>query len=97
MLASWVAHQRMLGLSVEKVLDQRPGELRPRDQRGLGALAGKPGGRTDGTPADATLKAQVKEARAVGADETLFRINGENGWLWVYTHLSAMVYQLALT
>ncbi|MGI0129241.1 MAG: IS66 family transposase, partial [Thermoplasmata archaeon] len=42
-------------------------------------------------------RAQVKEARAVGADETSFRINGENGWLWVYTHLAATVYQLAPT
>ncbi len=33
----------------------------------------------------------------LASDETSFRINGENGWLWVYTHLSATVYQIART
>ncbi|EQD72681.1 transposase, partial [mine drainage metagenome] len=95
-LASWVAHQRMLGLSVEKVRTSAREsfglEISEATVLALEAWAAERLG-----PTYATLKAQVKEARAVGADETSFRINGENGWLWVYTHLSATVYQLAPT
>ncbi len=95
-LASWVAHQRMLGLSVEKVRTSAREsfglEISEASVLSLEAWAAERMG-----PTYATLKAQVKEARAVGADETSFRINGENGWLWVYTHLSATVYQLAPT
>ncbi|MGI0132355.1 MAG: IS66 family transposase [Thermoplasmata archaeon] len=95
-LAAWIAHQRMLGLSVEKVrtsLKESFGlEISEASILSLEAWVAE-----QLSPTYATLRAQVKEARAVGADETSFRINGKNGWLWVYTHLAATVYQLAPT
>ncbi|MGI0130213.1 MAG: IS66 family transposase [Thermoplasmata archaeon] len=95
-LAAWIVHQRMLGLSVEKVrtsLKESFGlEISEASILSLEAWVAE-----QLSPTYATLRAQVKEARAVGADETSFRINGENGWLWVYTHLAATVYQLAPT
>ena len=95
-LASWVAHQRMLGLSVEKV------RTSAKESFGLAiseasVLALEAWVAERMSPTYETLKAQVKGAVSVCADETSFRINGENGWLWVYTHLAATVYQLAPT
>ncbi len=95
-LAAWIAHQRMLGLSVEKVRTSL------KESFGLviseaSILSLEAWVAEQLSPTYVTLRAQVKEARAVGADETSFRINGENGWLWVYTHLAATVYQLAPT
>ena len=95
-LAAWIAHQRMLGLSVEKV------RTSAKESFGLGVseatiLALEAWVAERLSPTYTTLRAQVKEARAVGADETQFRINGQNGWLWVYEHLAATVYQLAPT
>jgi transposase len=43
------------------------------------------------------LKVEVKEAPSLQADETRFRIDGRNGWMWVYEHLVATVYQIAPT
>ncbi|MGI0155939.1 MAG: IS66 family transposase [Thermoplasmata archaeon] len=95
-LAAWIAHQRMLGLSVEKVRTSLK-ECFGLSVSEASILSLEAWVAEQLSPTYATLRAQVKEARAVGADETSFRINGENGWLWVYTHLAATVYQLAPT
>jgi transposase len=95
-LAAWIAHQRMLGLSVEKVRTslQESFGLAVSEATIL-ALEAWVAERLD--PTYLALRAQVKEARVVGADETQFRINGANGWRWVYEHLAATVYPLAPT
>lgn len=95
-LATWIAHQRMLGLSVEKI------RVSARELFGLSIseatiLALERWVAEQLEPTYATLRAQVKGARVVEADETKFRINGQNGWLWVYEHLAATVYQIAPT
>lgn len=95
-LASWVAHQRMLGLSVEKV------RVSARESFGLeiseaSILALEAWVAERLAPTYEELKAQVMEAPAVCADETSFRISGANGWMWVYSHLAAVVYQIAPT
>ena len=95
-LATWIAHQRMLGLSVEKV------RTSAKESFGLD-LSEATILSTEAWVAERLgstyeqLRAGVKEAAAVNADETSFRINGENGWLWVYSHLAATVYQIAPT
>ncbi|MGI0131150.1 MAG: IS66 family transposase [Thermoplasmata archaeon] len=95
-LAAWIAHQRMLGLSVEKVRTSAKESFGLEiSEASILALEAWVAGRLDTTYA--TLRAQVKEAAAVNADETSFRISGANGWLWVYTHLAATVYQIAPT
>ncbi len=95
-LASWVAHQRMLGLSVEKVRTSAREsfglEISEASILALEAWVAERMG-----PAYEQLRAQVKEAPTVCADETSFRISGKNGWMWVYSHLAAVVYQIAPT
>lgn len=44
-----------------------------------------------------SLKAQVRHVPVVHGDETSFRIGGENGWLWVFVHVTAVVYRIAPT
>lgn len=95
-LAAWIAHQRMLGLSVEKVRTSLSESFGLSvSEASVLALEAWVAERL--APEYATLRAEVKAASVVGADETSFRINGKNGWLWVYEHLAATVYQIAPT
>lgn len=96
MVASWVAHQRMLGLSIEKVrtsaLESFGLSISEATILALEAwVAERLGASYE------KLRAEVKEAPSLQADETRFRINGQNGWMWVYEHLAATVYQIAPT
>ena len=95
-LASWVAHQRMLGLSIEKVrtsaLESFGLSISEATILALEAwVAERLGASYE------RLRAEVKEAPSLQADETRFRIDGKNGWMWVYEHLAATVYQIAPT
>ncbi|NNN17716.1 MAG: IS66 family transposase [Thermoplasmata archaeon] len=95
-LAAWIAHQRMLGLSVEKVRTSLSESFGLSiSEASILALEAWVADRLDGEYA--RLRASVRAASVVGADETSFRINGKNGWLWVYEHLAATVYQIAPT
>jgi transposase len=40
---------------------------------------------------------EILKANAAGADETQFRINGKNGWLWVFTCVMSTYYKIAPT
>lgn len=93
-LTARVVHLRLLGLSASKVVDflrEAHGvrlttaavlKLERWAAEALGELYDR-------------LKAEVRNAPVVGADETKFRIAGENGWMWVFTHLNAVVYRIA--
>lgn len=95
-LAAWIAHQRMLGLSVEKVRTSLSESFGlSLSEASILALEAWVAERLDREYA--RLRAEVKEAPVVGADETSFRIDGKNGWMWVYEHLAATVYQIAPT
>jgi transposase len=95
-LAAWIAHQRMLGLSVEKVRTSLSESFGLSvSEASILALEAWVADRL--APEYAKLRAEVKEASVVGADETSFRIDGKNGWMWVYEHLAATVYQIAPT
>ena len=95
-LAAWIAHQRMLGLSVEKVrvslLESFGLSISEASILALEAWVAERLGEEY-----ARLRSEVKTAPVVGADETRFRISGQNGWMWVYEHLAATVYQIAPT
>jgi len=94
LLTARVVHLRLLGLSAATVvdfLDEAHGvrlstaavlKLERWAAEALGDLY-------------EVLKAEVRKAPVVGADETKFRIAGENGWMWVFTHLHAVVYRIA--
>jgi transposase len=95
-MAAWIAHQRMLGLSVEKVrMSLIESFGLSLSEASILALEAWVAERL--APEYARLRAEVKEAPVVGADETSFRIDGKNGWMWVYEHLAATVYQIAPT
>jgi transposase len=87
-------HLRMLGLSVAKVVDcleeahgvhVSPAAVLKMEHWAAEALG----------PLYESLKEQVRHVPAVHADETSFRIHGENGWLWVFVHVTAVVYRIA--
>lgn len=94
LLTARVVHLRLLGLSAAKVadfLEEAHGvrlstaavlKLERWAAEALGDLY-------------EVLKAQVRQAPVVGADETKFRIAGENGWMWVATHLNGVAYRIA--
>lgn len=95
-LAAWIAHQRMLGLSVEKVRTSLSESFGlSLSEASILALEAWVADRL--APEHAKLRAEVKEAAVVGADKTSFRIDGKNGWQWVYEHLAATVYQIVPT
>jgi transposase len=91
-----VVHLRMLGLSVAKIaayLEEAHGvPVTPaailRMERHTAELF---------DPTYRVLKDEVRQAPVVGADETGFRIGGQNGWLWAFTHPEAVVYRIADT
>lgn len=80
-VAAWIAYHRMLGLSMDKVLGSlvETFGLKMSEQTGydLEAWVSKCLG-----PMYEELRKQIQKAPVVGADESKFRINGENGWLW---------------
>ncbi|MGI0067861.1 MAG: IS66 family transposase [Thermoplasmata archaeon] len=93
-LLSRAIHLRMLGLSVAKVVDcleeahgvrVSPAAVLKMEHWAAEALG----------PLYESLKAQVRHVPVVHGDETSFRINGENGWLWVFVHVTAVVYRIA--
>jgi transposase len=95
-VTSWIAYQRMLGLSVQKVqsnLFETYG-IAMGDSRIL---------KSEKWVADLLkgdyekIHEEILKAKAAGADETQFRINGENGWLWVFTCVMSTYYKIAPT
>lgn len=94
LLTARVVHLRLLGLSAAKVADFL------EEAHGV-RLSTAAVLKLESWAAEAlgdlyeVLKAQVHQAPVVGADETKFRVNGENGWMWVFTHLNAVVYRIA--
>jgi len=95
-VACWIAYQRMLGLSIGKL------------QSSLFETYGLKMGeatilKLEKWVADTLredyeeIHSEVVNSRAVNADETSFRINGMNGWLWVFTSTVGSYYKLAST
>lgn len=93
-LMSRVVHLRMLGLGVPKVVDcpredhgveVSPAAVRKMERSAAEAL----GTLNEG------LREQVRTAQVVHGDETRFRVGGQNGWMWVFSHLKAVVCRIA--
>ncbi len=93
-LMARVVHLRMLGLSVPKIVDcLREGhgvEVSPAAVLKMERWAAEALG-----PLYEGLKEQVRTVPVVHGDETSFRIGGQNGWMWVFSHLQAVVYRIA--
>jgi transposase len=95
-VASWIAYQRMLGLSIEKIQSSlyETYEIKMSEATIL---------KLEKWVAD-TLKEdydklheEIVRMKAVNADETGFRINGKNGWLWVFTSVVGSYYKVSPT
>lgn len=93
-LIARVVQLRLLGLSTPKVVDYfqgahgvrlTPAAVLKMEQWAAEAVA----------PLYETLKAQLVHQPVVHADETKFRIGGENGWLWAFSHPEAVVYAIS--
>lgn len=87
-------HLRMLGISAAKVADglEEAHRIRvspaavPKMENWAAEALG---------PLYEALKQQVRHVPVVHGDETTFRIGGENGWMWVFVHLTAVVDRIA--
>ena len=95
-VASWIAYQRMLGLSIEKIQSSlyETYEIKISEATIL---------KLEKWVAD-TLKEdydklheEIVRMKAVNADETGFRIDGKNGWLWVFTSVVGSYYKVSPT
>jgi transposase len=95
-VTSWIAYQRMLGLSVEKVrsnlletyaIAMSEGRILKSEKWVADLLKGD----------YEKIHEEILKAKAAGADETQFRINGKNGWLWVFTCVMSTYYKIAPT
>lgn len=92
-VAAWIAYHRMLGLSMDKVLGSlvETFGLQMSEQTGydLEAWVSKSLG-----PTYEELRKQIQQEPIVGGDETKFRINGENGWLWTIVSKLLSFYEI---
>ena len=48
----------------------------------------------NGAPVYEGIKQSIRHSPYVNADETGWRFNGENHWLWVFTNNDAALYQI---
>jgi transposase len=93
-LISRAIHLRMLGLSVAKVVDGLEEAHGVRVSPAAVLKMELWAAETQGSLYE-SLKAEVPHMPVVVGDETSSRISGENGWLWVFVHVTAVVYRIA--
>ena len=95
-LASWIAYQRMLGLSIGKIQSSllETYEISMSEATIL---------KLEKWVADTLqedyekLREEIVSGNVINADETGFRIDGKNGWLWVFTSTIGSFYKVAPT
>ena len=93
-LVARVVQLRLLGLSTSKIADYLEG-AHGIHLSTAAVLKMERWAADSVAPLYEALKAQVADQPVVHADETKFRIGGENGWLWVFSHPGAVVYRIA--
>jgi transposase len=93
-LISRVVQLRLLGLSTWKIVDYFDGAHGVRLSTAA-VLKMERWAAESVDPLYATLKAQLPQQPVIHADETKFRVGGENGWLWAFSHPEAVVYGIA--
>jgi len=95
-VACWIAYERMLGLSVEKVqsnlfetfgMEMSEGVILKLEKWVADSLKGD----------YEKVHQDILKAKALGGDETKMRINGMNGWMWVFTSVMEAYYKIAPT
>jgi transposase len=93
-LVARVVQLRLLGLSTAKIADYLEGAHGVHLSTAA-VLKMERSAAESVAPLYESLKAQVASQPVIHADETKFRIGGENGWLWVFSHPEAVVYRIA--
>jgi len=95
-IASWVAYQRMLGLSIEKIQSSLYETYNIKISRATILKLEK--WVADTLKEDyEKLHEEIVRSKAINGDETGFRINGENSWLWGFTSLLGTYYKVSPT
>lgn len=95
-VAAWIAYHRMLGLTIRKIQSSL---LETYDIQISEATILK----LERWVADTLkedyekLKDLIVKENNINADETSFRVNGENGWMWVFTSTLGSYYKVAPT
>jgi len=95
-VASWIAYHRMLGLTIGKIRSSlfETYDIQMSDDTIL---------KLEKWMADTLqddynkLKEEIVKAKMVNADETKFRIGGENGWLWAFVNKLSSLFVVAPT
>ncbi|MGI0128939.1 MAG: IS66 family transposase [Thermoplasmata archaeon] len=93
-LVSRVVQLRLLGLSTAKIADYLEGAHGVRLSTAAVLKMERWSAEAVG-PLYETLKAQIPRQPVIHADETKFRIGGENGWLWAFSTPDTVVYRIA--
>jgi transposase len=95
-VACWIAYQRMIGLSIEKLQSDLLETYGITMSKSTVLKLEKWVADTLHEDYEKIHEAVVKSS-AVNADETSFRIGGMNGWLWVFTSTVGSYYVVAPT
>ncbi|MGI0156651.1 MAG: IS66 family transposase, partial [Thermoplasmata archaeon] len=93
-LVSRVTQLRLLGLSTAKIADYLEGAHGVRLSTAAVLKMERWSAEAVG-PLYETLKAQIPLQPVIHADETKFRVGGENGWLWVFSTPDTVIYRIA--
>jgi len=95
-IASWVAFHRMLGLTIAKIKASLKETycIKISDAAIIGLEQWVAEMLDDDYE---RIKETIRNSNSVNADETRFRISGDNGWLWVFTSVMASLYVVAPT
>lgn len=93
-LVSRVVQLRLLGLSTAKIVDYLEGAHGVRLSTAA-VLRMERWAAESVDPLYETLKAEIPRQPVIHADETKFRIGGENGWLWSFSTPESSVYRIA--
>jgi transposase len=93
-LIARVVQLRLLGLSTAKIADYFEG-AHGVPLSTAAVLKMERWAAESVAPLYESLKSQVADQAVIHADETKFRVGGENGWLWVFSHPEAVVYRIA--
>jgi transposase len=93
-LVSRVVQLRLLGLSTSKIADYLAGAHGVKVSTAAVLKMERWSAESLG-PLYETLKAEIPRQPVIHADETKFRIGGENGWLWSFSTPETVVYRIA--
>ncbi len=93
-LVSRVVQLRLLGLSTVKIIDYLEGAHGVRLSTASVLKMERWSAESLG-PLYETLKAQIPHQPVIHADETKFRVGGQNGWLWSFSTPETVVYRIA--